>query len=295
MAITRTAIVNDSGSGLDGTGLDNAWKQELYDQIDAAIAAAAASAPIVQTTTSTGTVNDFALTAGAAVLRCNNATLLTLTSIAAGVDGQLLTIELVGAGQVNINDQVAALGTAANRIITGNAATHAYEAGTGAVTLRYNGTLARWKVIAEKTMRFRCHAYKSAAQSLANNTTAVVTYDLEESDIGAIHDNATNPSRFTIPVGGTGNWMVVFHTGFVTSTNARFQISLWKNGAANRGGFDIQATPTAGAIEITAPSIVVAAVEGDYFEQVAYQNTGVAVNLNWGDPRTTHMSMIKLD
>jgi hypothetical protein len=36
MAITRTPIIDDSGSGQDGTVIDNAWKQELYDQIDAA-------------------------------------------------------------------------------------------------------------------------------------------------------------------------------------------------------------------------------------------------------------------
>jgi hypothetical protein len=36
MAITRTAIIDDDGSGTTGTSLDNAWKQELYDQIDAA-------------------------------------------------------------------------------------------------------------------------------------------------------------------------------------------------------------------------------------------------------------------
>jgi hypothetical protein len=35
MAITRTAITDDSGSGTDGTVLNNAWKTELYDQIDA--------------------------------------------------------------------------------------------------------------------------------------------------------------------------------------------------------------------------------------------------------------------
>lgn len=34
MAIPRTPIVNDSGGGMDGTVLDNTWKQELYDQID---------------------------------------------------------------------------------------------------------------------------------------------------------------------------------------------------------------------------------------------------------------------
>jgi hypothetical protein len=36
MAITRTPIIDDDGSGTTGTPLDNAWKQELYNQIDAA-------------------------------------------------------------------------------------------------------------------------------------------------------------------------------------------------------------------------------------------------------------------
>jgi len=38
MAITRTPIVDDDGSGETGTAIDNAWKQEFYDQIDAVTA-----------------------------------------------------------------------------------------------------------------------------------------------------------------------------------------------------------------------------------------------------------------
>lgn len=34
MAITRTPIIDDDGSGTTGTVIDNAWKQELYNQID---------------------------------------------------------------------------------------------------------------------------------------------------------------------------------------------------------------------------------------------------------------------
>lgn len=37
MAITRTPIIDDDGSGSTGTVLDNAWKQELYNQIDASL------------------------------------------------------------------------------------------------------------------------------------------------------------------------------------------------------------------------------------------------------------------
>lgn len=32
--IARTPIIDDDGTGTTGTVVDNAWKQELYDQID---------------------------------------------------------------------------------------------------------------------------------------------------------------------------------------------------------------------------------------------------------------------
>ena len=35
MPITRTSMMDDDGSGTTGTILNNAWKQELYNQIDA--------------------------------------------------------------------------------------------------------------------------------------------------------------------------------------------------------------------------------------------------------------------
>ena len=44
MAITRTPMVDDDGSGTTGTVVNNAWKQELYNQIDAADASVFASA-----------------------------------------------------------------------------------------------------------------------------------------------------------------------------------------------------------------------------------------------------------
>jgi hypothetical protein len=34
MPIIRTAMIDDDGSGTTGTVLNNAWKQELYDQVD---------------------------------------------------------------------------------------------------------------------------------------------------------------------------------------------------------------------------------------------------------------------
>src|SRR4249920_1015349 len=37
MAITRTPIIDDDGTGTTGTVIDNAWKTELYNQIDGGI------------------------------------------------------------------------------------------------------------------------------------------------------------------------------------------------------------------------------------------------------------------
>lgn len=37
MPISRTPIIDDDGTGETGTAIDNAWKQQFYDQIDAQI------------------------------------------------------------------------------------------------------------------------------------------------------------------------------------------------------------------------------------------------------------------
>ena len=37
MAITRTPIIDDDGTGTTGTVIDNAWKTELYNQIDGVV------------------------------------------------------------------------------------------------------------------------------------------------------------------------------------------------------------------------------------------------------------------
>jgi hypothetical protein len=45
MAITRTPIIDDDGTGTTGTVIDNAWKTELYNQIDASFAQPWAAVP----------------------------------------------------------------------------------------------------------------------------------------------------------------------------------------------------------------------------------------------------------
>jgi hypothetical protein len=97
---------------------------------------------VVQTSSSTGTLNDFALTANAGTLRFSNAALTTITGLSAGYDGQSLTIIATGAGVVALADQNAG-SAAANRLIVGLSGTVTIAR----ATLQYDATAARWRVI----------------------------------------------------------------------------------------------------------------------------------------------------
>ena len=101
------------------------------------------------TITTTGTQTALALPVGRGdlVIYANNATALTVQGIAAGEDGQRLSIFSKGAGTIALNDQNASA-SAANRIITGASATVDLIAGSGRAELVYDLTTTRWRIAA---------------------------------------------------------------------------------------------------------------------------------------------------
>jgi hypothetical protein len=132
---------------------------------------------VVGTTTSTGTQNDFAL-AGATVLRCNNATDLTITGFANGSDGALLTVLSVGAGNVYLSHQAAG-SSAGNRMINNvTSGPTPLAAGAGAAIYRYDGTTARWRLVAHDQGAFISIPY--ASLSFDSDTGAFWTVDLAD-------------------------------------------------------------------------------------------------------------------
>ena len=102
-------------------------------------------AQTVTTITSTGNQDDLAH-GNAGSLRCNNASLLTIRSLAAGVAGQRLWIYAMNA-QVDIQDQISANGTATCRIITGATFTISLANSLGRALLEYDATTQRWRVL----------------------------------------------------------------------------------------------------------------------------------------------------
>lgn len=172
MAITRTTDTDDDGSGTTGTIHNNAWLQAIYAALDARWSEA--------TTTSTGTQNNFSISE-ADVLRCNNASLLTLNGIVAPASpakpGKRLIIVSVGAGQVDLANENAS-STAANRIINGVTGTISLAAGSGRALLEYDDTTDRWRVIAHEQ-----GAAITATFAAGNFTSSAGTWTVASGDV----------------------------------------------------------------------------------------------------------------
>jgi hypothetical protein len=101
---------------------------------------------IVQTINDTGDVDNLVLDPGVSLLRCANPSLLTLTGLLAGIEGQRLDIVSVGAADVQIaNQDIGSSGP--NRILCGVAATITLSNGVGRARLIYDATTNRWRVL----------------------------------------------------------------------------------------------------------------------------------------------------
>lgn len=198
--------------------------------------------PIKQTTVSTGTVNDFALTAGTSVLRCNNATLLTITGITAGFDGQVLIVESIGAGQVDLSHQAAG-STAANRLINfATSGATSLAAGVGTAVFEYDASTARWRLVAHEQGAWIVPTF-AAGNYTANG---LMTWTLAAGDVTTqayyLRGRMLTVAFYlqTTTVGGTVNTTLQIGNGAwgsFTATRAMLALSLYNdNGAGNTQG-----------------------------------------------------------
>ncbi len=206
MALAAFTVTDDDGTGTTGTAGTNAWLQSLLDLIDARWSEL--------TVTSTGTQDNLSITSGgveADVLRCTNASLLTITSIAAPASpakpGKPLVIFSAGVGQVDINDSSAALGTAANRVITGVSGTISLGGSVGAALLIYDDTTDRWRVLAHTQNASVSYTPTFGGVTLGNGTVSGAYHRIGRIihwqatlTLGGSSSVAAGPITVTLPV-----------------------------------------------------------------------------------------------
>lgn len=124
--------------------------------------------------------------------------------------------------------------------------------------------------------------YLTANESIANTTSQIVNWDAETYDTSGIWEIAS-PSKLTVPAGVTKIRLRANVSWASNATGIR-KLNITKNGGNYQGQTlaTQQAVPTVGSTtDQLAVSPVLSVVAGDYFELLAQQTSGGALNIGY--------------
>lgn len=161
----------------------------------------------------------------------------------------------------------------------------------------FNGTVSFANVVTSTSTftssgQQRCKTYLATAnQTISNNTEEAITFNADSYDIGAMHDTGINPSRVSIPGGGSGLYSFVAQIRFTANATGRREIHLYKNGS--KVATVVGETASASFDSYLQLSYQDQSTAGDYFEIFVYQNSGAGLDLVFGE-RSTFFSAMKV-
>jgi hypothetical protein len=188
-------------------------------------------------------------------------------------------------GAVTITNSMATEITAKGDLIvgTGNAAFDNLPAGTNGHVLTADSTVSptglKWAALPSSTPTFvGARVTNATQQTIATATNSILTYTQETYDTDGFHDNSTNTSRFTIPAGKAGKYMINYIGLWSSADNTLARnVSLLKNGSnilLKTFGLN-----TRDDLGMSLTSVQNASV-GDYFEIQVYQSSGINIDIN---------------
>ena len=114
----------------------------------------------------------------------------------------------------------------------------------------------------------------SANQTIANNSNVVLSWGGESFDTDGYHDNSTNNSRLTVP-SGVSKVIISGQARWDSNTSGTREILVQKNGSTAYDGRPFQHLGAQTHFTMQSfVSPVLAVSPGDYFEMVAWQDSG---------------------
>lgn len=295
------------GTGAVGTSLDAARSDHVHPAADLSGSQATGTLAAARFPALTGDVTTVAGALGttigsnkvtlAMMAQVATATFLGRTTAATG-NVEALTISqaqsLLGVSGTNTGDQTITLtgavtgsGTGsfattlanfdAAKMTTGTVATARLGSGTAAASNRLRGDQT-WGLDTPHGARVT----NGATQSIPNATNTALTWNTENFNTDSIHSNATNPTRFTIPTGMAGKWVI---GGFVAwdgaaGTSAAGGRSIWiyLNTTTILALIERTSDATTPSCRLTLATAVKLAA-GDILELYAFQTSGAAINV----------------
>ena len=186
-------------------------------------------------------------------------------------------------GAVTITNDMATTITAAGDIVvgTGSGTYDNLPIGTTAQVLTADTTVSpykvKWATPASGSTFAGASIFSTAAQTLSNATETTLTYTSEKYDTDAYFTVGTSNTRFTVPAGKAGKYLITATTGFVNNATGQRYAQIYVNGT----GVNLAQTPGVSAsIDVyTYNSYVVSLAVSDYVELKAYQNSGGSLNV----------------
>jgi len=214
----------------------------------------------------------------------------SVTNQSVGSNNQVLTADSAQADGVKWANGSAATLTTTGDILYASAANTPARLGIGSAgqVLSISSGVPTWSgfVGVQATM--------SAGQSVANNTQVALAFNTETNgfDTHSFHDNSTNNTRFTVPSGQAGYYLM---TGITRVGFGAYGYSLWllKNGGTLTTGCGVVPSGYDGPGII---SFVANLAVGDYIEFAVQQGSGSAKTFLGNDSYTaaTVFTMVKL-
>ena len=135
-----------------------------------------------------------------------------------------------------------------------------------------------------------CFVYGTANQTISNATVTTVPFAAENFDSNGFHDNSTNNSRITIPIGKGGKYLVVAQSSFAPNLTGFRQLRILKNGTAVQ--ISQMNNNASNTVDIqNNVSYILSLAAADYIEMAVYQNTGGNLTLTNSTDNDTFLSV----
>lgn len=144
----------------------------------------------------------------------------------------------------------------------------------------------------------QARVYKSANQALTTAVIAAASFDVENYDVGPLHDNAVDNSRMTVPANGAGYYLIIAQASFEARPAAagRVGVYIYKNGS-ERVAIQEEICDNGGdaglGLSIQCSAIIPLNV-GDYVELWARQDSGGNLNLLGGTDDLTSLTVFRI-
>ena len=235
-------------------------------------------------------------TSNLGAVQLSDSTSSTSTTLAATANAVKTTYDLANTANTKAQGDISAsIVDAKGDLIAATAAdtVSRVAVGSNGQVLTADSTVAtgvKWATPASTTPTATGTAvFLQSTLSVSNNTDTFIPWDSEIFDTDGYHDNSTNLSRFTVPTGKAGKYLMTCSVQFASNSTGRRSLAIAKNGAVGGSRLLIYTLPGLNDEMSLSVSLVVTAAVGDYFGFYVNQTSGGSLNL-FGDSSNTRGS-----